>query len=85
MVRQLERRLKELKGEFESGKKSLADLEVHQSNIRSNMLRISGAIQVLEELLNQDQSGIHSSGNPDYSEKVPTGVGEESINGDGNR
>ena len=29
----------------------LADLETQESNLRTTMLRISGAIQVLEELL----------------------------------
>jgi hypothetical protein len=51
MKQQLEQRLKELKSEFESGQKTLADLETKQSNLRSTLLRISGAIQVLEEEL----------------------------------
>ncbi len=51
MKHQLEQRLKELKSEFESGQKALADLEVKQMNLRNTLLRISGAIQVLEEEL----------------------------------
>lgn len=51
MKSQLENRLKELRSEFESGQKALADLEHQQANLRSSLLRISGAIQVLEEEL----------------------------------
>ena len=51
MKDQLEQRLKELKAEFESGQKMLAELEAKQANLRDSLLRISGAIQVLEEEL----------------------------------
>ncbi len=51
MKHQLEQRLKELRSEFESGQKALADLEIKQTNLRNTLLRISGAIQVLEEEL----------------------------------
>jgi hypothetical protein len=43
--------LRTLKAEFESGQKMLAELETRQANIRNTLLRISGAIQVLEEEL----------------------------------
>ncbi|MCD4843356.1 MAG: hypothetical protein K8R25_02605 [Methanosarcinales archaeon] len=51
MKQQMENRLKELRIEFESGQKMLTDLEHQQANLRSSLLRISGAIQVLEEEL----------------------------------
>jgi chromosome segregation ATPase len=51
MKQQLEQRLKELRSEFESGQKALAELENKQANMRNTLLRISGAIQVLEEEL----------------------------------
>jgi len=47
----LERRLKELQSEFEVGQKMLAELEAKQAHLKSSLLRISGAIQVLEEML----------------------------------
>lgn len=56
MREQLEQRLKGLKTEFESGQKMLADLETQQANLKTTLLRISGAIQVLEELLSQEQA-----------------------------
>ncbi len=51
MKEQLERRLIELKAEFEAGQKMMAELEARQTHIRETLLRISGAIQVLEETL----------------------------------
>lgn len=52
MREQLEQRLTQLKAEFEAGQKMLAELEAKQRTLRETMLRISGAIQVLEEELN---------------------------------
>ena len=63
---QLEERLKTLETEFENGKKVLAELEAREAAIRSSMLRISGAIQVLREF-------IPAAG--------PVEVGEESHSG----
>jgi hypothetical protein len=40
-----------LKSEFEAGQRMLADLESRQAQLRETLLRISGAVQVLEELL----------------------------------
>jgi predicted nuclease with TOPRIM domain len=54
MHNQLEQRLQALKAEFETGQKMLADLEARQAQLRETLLRISGAIQVLEELLAAD-------------------------------
>lgn len=51
MKEQLQQRLKELKAEFESGQKMLAELEAKQAGLRETMLRIAGAIQVVEEEL----------------------------------
>src|SRR4051812_30367781 len=51
MTEQMEQRLEELKAEFEAGRALLADLESRQTRIGSSLLRISGAICVLEELL----------------------------------
>lgn len=51
MQEKLRRRLQSLKIEYEAGQKMLMDLEAKQANIRDMLLRISGAIQVLEEEL----------------------------------
>jgi predicted nuclease with TOPRIM domain len=54
MQEQLQQRLEELKKEFETGQARLRELETEQSYIRETLLRISGAIQVLEEALAQE-------------------------------
>lgn len=48
---QLESRLKTLEAEFEAGRTMLAELEAREAALRSSLLRISGAIQVLREFL----------------------------------
>lgn len=60
MQNNIDQRLKELRAEFESGQKMMADLESKQANLRDTLLRISGAIQVLEELIQteSDTGGI---------------------------
>jgi len=54
MQDQLERRLAALRTEYQSGQRALADLEQKQHELRDTLLRISGAIQVLEEELAAD-------------------------------
>jgi predicted nuclease with TOPRIM domain len=51
MQEQLTNRLRELKAEFEAGQTKLAEVESQANQVRTTMLRISGAIQVLEEEL----------------------------------
>jgi hypothetical protein len=51
MREQLEQRLEALKAELTIGEKILADLDEKRTNLRETLLRISGAIQVLEEEL----------------------------------
>jgi hypothetical protein len=53
----IEGRLSELKREFESGQKLLRELEAKQVEVRDTLLRIGGAIQVLEELLRPAGNG----------------------------
>lgn len=58
MKDQLEKRLTDLKAEFSSGQKMLAELEVKEAALRETLLRVSGAIQVLEEELNKNQVSL---------------------------
>ena len=51
MQEELRRKLDELKKEFEVGQNRLRELETEQAYVRETMLRISGAIQVLQELI----------------------------------
>jgi len=54
---QLERRLAQLKSEFETGQARLRNLSQQQAHLQETLLRISGAIQVLEELMDEATSG----------------------------
>ena len=54
MQEQLRGRLEQLKKEFETGQARLRELETEQTYTRETLLRISGAIQVLEEALEQE-------------------------------
>ena len=47
----LQNRLESLKKEFETGQAQAREFETRQVVLRETLLRISGAIQVLEELL----------------------------------
>ena len=62
MKQKLEQRLQSLKAEFASGQKMLAELETKQANLQDTLLRISGAIQVLEELLAETDIQIDNNG-----------------------
>jgi hypothetical protein len=50
----MEHRLQELREQFELGKQQLAQLDLRRDELRDNLLRLSGAIQVLEELVAQN-------------------------------
>ena len=60
---QVEQRLAELRSEYQAGQKMLADLEAKQDELRQTLLRISGAVQVLEELLQPEQMAGVAEGN----------------------
>ena len=64
MKEQLEQRLKELKAEFEAGQKMLAELDGKRNEIQTTLLRISGAIQVIDEMLGQENTSTPESTEP---------------------
>jgi hypothetical protein len=60
----MELRLIELREELASGERALAELDQRREHLVSSMLRISGAVQVLEELARQ----------ADHEEPEPVGA-----------
>jgi uncharacterized coiled-coil protein SlyX len=56
MIPQLEARLKDLREEFANGEQKLGDLNAQVAQLRDTLLRISGAIQVLEEELSKAEN-----------------------------
>jgi predicted nuclease with TOPRIM domain len=51
MQEQLKKRLEELKAEFDRGQKRLEELDAESNRLCQALLRISGAVQVIEEEL----------------------------------
>ncbi len=56
MKEQLQNRLSQLEAEYQKGAERLQTLEAEISNVKSSMLRISGAIQVLKEELGKEET-----------------------------
>jgi septal ring factor EnvC (AmiA/AmiB activator) len=51
----IKKKIAELKREYEAGQSQLRQLEDRINNLKQTMFRISGAIQVLEELLQEKE------------------------------
>lgn len=56
MKEQIEARINELKGQLEEGNKMVGELEAKRTNLMYTLLRINGAIQVLEELIQKEDN-----------------------------
>ena len=54
MREKIQARLTELRGELEAGEAELARVEQQRTYLRETLLRISGAVQVMEELLAEE-------------------------------
>jgi len=61
MENKIQERLKQLKTEYQSGQQMLQELQQKQVNLEQTMLRIAGAIQVLEEVLENGEEIVQSS------------------------
>lgn len=62
MQQQLKLRLEELRTEYETGQARLRELETETQYVRETLLRISGAIQVIQEMLGQpgEKDGVET-------------------------
>lgn len=56
-----EMKLAELRNEFRAGEAMISDLDQRRAGLQETMLRISGAIQALEELLGRPNSATATS------------------------
>jgi prefoldin subunit 5 len=70
LPQRLAQRLKALRQELETGQKMLADLEARRLELQQTILRITGAIQVLEELLAAES--LAASGAASSDRTAPT-------------
>lgn len=57
VISRTEQRLVELRQEYETGQAQMRALEQRTRDLRETMLRISGAIAALEELLADEKAG----------------------------
>jgi hypothetical protein len=60
---QVQQRLEELRSEFEAGQRMLAELDARRAELQQTLLRIGGAVQVLEELLDTSGAAGEQAGN----------------------
>lgn len=60
MKEQLEARMNELKAELESGRQMIQELDEKRTNLGYTLTRISGAIQVLEELVAVEEESVQA-------------------------
>jgi hypothetical protein len=71
----LEKRLLELRTELSRGQQHLDSLERQRQDVRDTLLRISGAVQVLEELLQADNAMDQVFRSPESAEATQPGNG----------
>lgn len=71
----LTKRLHELRQEFTRGEEQLTELDRKRAQVRDTLLRISGAMQVLEELLHEGSAERGAPASAEAPHMVPTGVG----------
>lgn len=74
MRERLEQRLRELKAEFGQGEQTLQELEKQVATVRQTLLRISGAVQVLEEELGHADRPRRDGHQPSAEEAEETGT-----------
>ena len=61
MIEQIKHRLDQLKAEYQAGQTLMADLDKKRGELQQTLLRIEGAVQVLQELLRSSSELTHST------------------------
>ena len=72
MKEQIEGRLNELRREYDEGQRVLADLQARQNSLHETLLRIAGAIMVLEEMI-QEAGPLAEGGEESGEGEAPQG------------
>jgi len=72
MREQVETRIENLRGEYRAGQEMLAELEERRANLQVTLARISGAIQVLQELLQESHSDTETTGSAESAAPAVT-------------
>lgn len=68
-------RLEALRQEFEAGRQRLAELEAQHAQTAETVLRISGAIQVLEELIGDGAPAPETTNGKQTKSRAKVGIG----------
>ncbi|MGH3922012.1 MAG: hypothetical protein ACREX8_01510 [Gammaproteobacteria bacterium] len=71
MQEQLEKRVTELEAEYRAGQEMLTELEAKRADLQQTLLRISGAVQVLKELLGAEREGASDGAEPTQPSTLP--------------
>jgi predicted nuclease with TOPRIM domain len=74
MREQLAARVTELETEYRAGQEMLTDLDAKRADLQQTLLRISGAIQVLKELLDTSQGNGSAPAAPPQNEDAAVPV-----------
>ena len=61
MREQIKNRIESLTAEYRTGQEVLAELEGREASVKLTLTRISGAIQVLEELLQENDPAAETT------------------------
>ncbi len=72
MLERIQARLDTLKAEFEMAQVELQKVENQRTYLHETVLRIAGAMQVLEELLREEQPDEHSEAGPGETQAAAT-------------
>lgn len=64
MRERLEKRVSELAAEYRAGQQMLAELDAKRADLQQTVLRIGGAIQVLNELLAAESNPVTNGAEP---------------------
>jgi hypothetical protein len=75
----MQTRLEVLRKEYETGQAELERVERQRTYLRETVLRIGGAIQVLEELLAEDQPTKRNGADSDQTQSVTTLANEDDV------